>query len=176
MLAGTKKTSLKSNLSIKARAKKGGRVSLDKKTASQLVKVADEAFSKYIRLRDSEWDVSKTKRLVSCIDCEKPGIVYENGHWKKGIDNGHYVSRGIMSLRYDDINCNAQNSHCNAWRDKADVEADYSKALDRKYGKGTAQALREASKLPNSRKMPPKAELLDIITTCRAYIKRTLGE
>lgn len=151
------------------------RVPLEKKTAQQLVPVADEAFSKYIRLRDSVRQPDGSY-IGTCIDCSKVKVVYRGGRWLKGTDNGHYISRGVHSLRYDEMNCNLQDSHCNAWRDKGDVERDYRKALDKKYGNGTAAELKALSKEPVSHKIPPKDELLDIIYTCRAYIKRELGE
>jgi Bacteriophage Lambda NinG protein len=165
----TTTSSLKSNLSKPKPRKK-----LDEKTAQQLVKIADEAFSKYIRLRDGKWVDGKL--VCACIDCGKVVVSYEDGRWRKGIENGHYITRGIMTLRYDEMNCNTQASYCNAWRDKGDVYKDYTRAVDKKYGKGVSKELRATSKLDGSRKIPPKDELLDIIYTCRAYIKRTLGE
>lgn len=165
-------TSLKRNISQAKKSKP--RKKLEEKTASELIKPADEAFSKYIRLRDSAW--VDGRRVGHCVDCDKVKIVYSDGKWTKGTDNGHYVSRGVMSMRYDEMNCHLQDSHCNAWRDKSDVERDYSKALDKLYGKGTAQELKDLSKEPNSRRLPPKADLLDIIYTCRAYIKKELGQ
>jgi len=172
-----KPSGLKTNVSVKATiAKKPkARIPLEKKTASQLVKVADEAFSKYIRLRDSEKQPNGSF-VGKCIDCSKVKTVYAEGRWLKGTDNGHYVSRGVMLLRYDEMNCNLQDSHCNAWRDKGDVDRDYTKAVDKKYGKGVAAELKALAKQQGSHKIPPKEELLDIIYTCRAYIKKTLGE
>lgn len=170
-----KKTSLKTTPSLKANlSKPKPRKKLEEKTAQQLVKPADDAFSKYIRLRDSAWDGDR--RVVKCIDCDRVGVVYAGGKWKKGFDNGHYITRGVMTLRYDEMNCNAQSAHCNAWRDKGDVYKDYTKAVDKKYGKGVAKELRDMSKLDGAKKIPPKEDLLDIIYTCRAYIKKELGQ
>lgn len=170
-----KKTSLKTTPSLKANlSKPKPRKKLEEKNARELVKLADEAFSKYIRLRDGKWEDGKL--ICSCIDCDRVVISYENGRWRKGIENGHYVTRGIMTLRYDEMNCNAQASYCNAWRDKGDVYKDYTKAVDKKYGKGAAKELRDMSKLDGAKKIPPKEDLLDIIYTCRAYIKKELGQ
>lgn len=180
MLAGTKKqplkkTGLKSSTSLKANiAKKPKqRVPLEKKTAQQLVKVADEAYSKYIRLRDSAGDGEN--RTGTCVTCSRPLQVLVEGRFYRG-QNGHFVSRGFMITRYDDMNCHLQCSHCNAWRDKRDMTSAYAKAVDKLYGKGCADELEELTKQDGSKRIPPKEELLDIIYTCRAYIKRTLGE
>lgn len=154
-------------------AKPKKRVPLEQKTAQQLVKVADEAFSKYIRLRDSEGD--SKNRSGSCITCGRPLAVLVDGKFNRG-QNGHFVSRGFMVTRFDDMNCHLQCEHCNNWRDKRDMTSAYAKAVDKLYGKGCADELEALTKEENSRRLPPKADLLDIITTCRAYIKRTLEE
>lgn len=169
-----KKTTLKTGISLKKTlSKPKPRTRLEDKTAQKLVDPADEAFSKYIRLRDSEKQPDGTW-IGYCIDCGKKKVVFADGRWVKGSDNGHYVSRGVMSLRYNEKNCSLQDSHCNAWRDKGDVERDYSRALDNRYGEGTAKELKRLSKLAGSHKIPPKAELLKIIEESRAYVKTTL--
>lgn len=95
-----------------------------------LKKRADAIFSKYIRYRDS------TKRpdgyYATCITCgvEKP---------VKEIQNGHFVSRSCTKLRYDEQNCNAQCVSCNMF--KGGEQYLYSKAIDMKYGDGTAEKL-----------------------------------
>lgn len=53
----------------------------------KLIKLADKIFSEYIRKRDKG----------VCYTC---GKVQD---WKK-CDNGHYIRRGIMQFRYDEIN------------------------------------------------------------------------
>jgi hypothetical protein len=67
-----------------------------KKTHSQLKKELDRVFSIYIRQRDKG----------TCYTC---GIKKE---WKE-MQNGHYVPRQYMSLRYSEINCNCQCYVCN---------------------------------------------------------------
>lgn len=146
---------------------------LEHKTAQQLIKDADMWFSRYVRLRDSEFDGSGWK--TECIDgCGRSGYVHSNGRWIKGFDNGHFISRGVFSLRYDELNCSAQNSHCNAWRDKEDMLEGYRNGLDMKYGSGTAQELKRLSKIPDAYKRPTKPELLQIIADCKEYIRYTL--
>lgn len=99
------------------------------KTVSQLKKLADQAFSTYVRLRDAD-----KYGLANCISCgaRKP--------WKE-LQNGHFVSRTSSTLRYDEENCNAQCVGCNMF--KQGNQYAYSIALDLKYGDGTAKKLHD---------------------------------
>lgn len=87
----------------------------------------DRIFSKYIRLRD-RIDSEHSR----CISCGK--IV----HWKS-LDNGHFIGRQFLSLRWNEKNCNAQCKYCNNFKEGNKYE--YGKALDKKYGAGTADKL-----------------------------------
>lgn len=126
------------------------------KTVSQLKKIADTEFSKYVRLRDSDRNGN-----VKCITCSK--IM----PWKQA-QNGHFVSRRVNALRYDDENCNGQCYSCNVMRYGEQFE--YAQALDKKYGKGTADALHARRHESHQFKAQ---ELLDIIAeakeNCRAH-------
>lgn len=145
---------------------------LEAKTASELVKIADKEYSRYIRLRDSRGDAYSRKG--KCITCSKTLTVLDGGKFMKNAQNGHFMSRGFHITRYDDMNCNLQCSYDNAWRDKRDMTSAYAKALDKRYGAGVAQGLEELAKQDGGKKLLPKAELLDIIYTCRSYNKRIL--
>ncbi len=72
---------------------------------------ADSVFSKWIRARD--------KRCVTCGSTEN-------------LQNGHYVSRSISILRYDERNCNCQCVACNVFKKGNMVE--YSAFMRRKHG------------------------------------------
>jgi hypothetical protein len=61
----------------------------------------DRIFSQYIRLRDADQN-----GYIRCISCGK--IVL----WKEA-DNGHFINRKHMSLRFSETNCNAQCRSCN---------------------------------------------------------------
>ena len=54
---------------------------------------------------------------------------------------GHFVKRSVNQLRYDEENVNAQCPGCNIW--KYGEQYAYAKALDLKYGTGTAERLME---------------------------------
>lgn len=96
------------------------------RTLSQLKKQADTLHSQYVRLRDS------TNGYGQCITCGR------NYFWKDA-QCGHFVSRKTNTLRYDEENTNLQCVGCNMF--KAGEQYAYSKALDLKYGDGTAEKL-----------------------------------
>jgi hypothetical protein len=87
-----------------------------------LKKKLDTIFSIYIRLKYADQDLN-----VKCFTCDK---VY---HYKK-IQNGHFYSRGILSLRYDEQNCRPQCYGCNIARNGNYIE--YYKRLEKEIGKG----------------------------------------
>lgn len=64
------------------------------------VDALDRAFSKFIRLRDSD-----DNGLCRCISCGKL-------HMWDDIDCGHFVNRRHMGTRFDEKNCNAQCRSC----------------------------------------------------------------
>jgi tetratricopeptide (TPR) repeat protein len=71
---------------------------------------ADAIFSIYIRLKYADENLD-----VKCFTCDK---VYP---YKK-IQNGHFYSRGILSLRYDEQNCRPQCYGCNIARNGNYIE------------------------------------------------------
>lgn len=98
-----------------------------KRTLSQLKKEADRVHSIYVRMRDADRD-----GIVTCITCPA------RKHWKE-MQCGHFVSRRINLLRYDEENTNGQCVSDNMF--KSGEQYAYSKALDLKYGDGTAEKL-----------------------------------
>lgn len=97
---------------------------------ASLKKKADKYFSLYVRYRDGEF--KRGEYWTECITCgvEKP---------LKAMQAGHFVSRKVSSLRYDEENVNAQCPGCNVF--KYGEQYLYSKALDLKYGDGKAEEL-----------------------------------
>ena len=84
------------------------------------LKKLDAVFSKFIRLRDSDED-----GICRCITCGSPH------HWKQ-MDNGHYIKRQHLALRFSEISCNAQCRKCNWLGQGEDVK--YKDALIKKHG------------------------------------------
>src|ERR1700690_1094178 len=65
------------------------------KSISYLKRKADKIFSDYIRHRDTH-----------CYTCRK-FLEYNQRQ------NGHYISRKYLALRYDPVNCHTQDVSCN---------------------------------------------------------------
>lgn len=94
---------------------------------SKLDKKLWTIFSRYIRLRDRfEGD------YVKCVTCS------HIGHWKT-FDAGHFMSRRFKSVKFNEKNVNAQCKGCNG--PKHGMQYEHGKAIDRKYGEGTAEWL-----------------------------------
>lgn len=92
------------------------------KSLSWYKKELDRVFSVFIRLRDKG----------VCFTCgDKKSWKYQQ--------NGHYVSRVWLSLRFDEKNCNCQCAGCNVF--KGGNMDEYAVRLIEKYGKGILKKL-----------------------------------
>ena len=87
------------------------------------IKKLDAIFSKYIRLRDSD-----NQGICKCCTCG------EYHDWKR-LDNGHFIKRQHMGLRYSEVNCHAQCRKCN-WLGQGE-DAKYERFIIKKYGQHT---------------------------------------
>lgn len=165
------KSVLKAKVAIKVKPKKRKYVPFAKKTARQLMPIVDVAFSKYVRIRDSEY--TDGQWIGECIDgcMRKLVVIDKDGKWNTTSNNGHFISRGVLSLRYDETNTNLQSAYCNAWRDKEDMLEGYRKGLEDKYGKDTVKELKRLSKLPDAYKLPSKPELLQILKDSQTQVE-----
>lgn len=127
-------------------------------TKPKLLKAAQDAFNKYIRLRDAN---------LACICCgewPKAGERFTGGVW----DAGHYRGRGACpELAFDERNCHKQRKYCNsrAW----DV-AGYRAELIRRIG------LEQVTELegPHPPKHYTRDELRQIAATYRAKARELL--
>lgn len=100
---------------------------------SRLMKAADDAFSKFIRTRDSQEFYGKAFRCISCgriLPIEQ-------------ADCGHYINRRHMATRFSEDNCHAQCRSCNRF-DEGNIY-NYRKTLFRLFGEEKLLQL-EASK------------------------------
>ncbi|MBR1449782.1 MAG: recombination protein NinG [Prevotella sp.] len=78
-----------------------------KASRSTIMQKADSAFSLFIRTRDSQ---AYEGRAFRCISCGRVLSIEQ-------ADCGHYVNRSHMSLRFSELNCNAQCRHCNRFQE-----------------------------------------------------------
>lgn len=166
-----KKSSTLGVTSLKKVRKPKKRLKLEQKTAQQMQKDVDKWHSQYVRLRDSE--VVGSEFIGTCITCTKTGVVaWHDGkklRFTKGWDAGHFIERGILSIRYEEENVNLQCSfHCNKM--KSGNHERYKGALDDKYGNGTYRRLEELATLPEARKRLTKPELLQVIHDSKTQI------
>lgn len=98
------------------------------KTAAQLKKELDKVFSEYIRRRDDG----------QCYTCPK------KDEWKR-MQNGHFVPRQYLAVRYDEMNCHCQCYACNVLYNGQ--PSAYAARLERDYGPGTVALLEGKRKL-----------------------------
>ena len=136
---------------------------MKKQTVATLKKKADKYFSQYVRYRDGEF--KRGDWLVECITCgiEKP---------LKEMQAGHFVSRRVNELRFEEMNVNAQCIGCNMF--KQGEQYLYSKNLDAKYGDGTADALMAKRHLTHKFTVTELEEIIqDAKTQIEWYQKQT---
>jgi hypothetical protein len=97
---------------------------LKKESCSALKKKLDSVFSLYIRFRDGG-------RCITCGTIRDP----------MEMQCGHYVSRKCTALRWDEMNCNCQDSACNVFK-YGDLIT-YREKLVEKYGEEAVKRLEE---------------------------------
>jgi hypothetical protein len=119
-------------------------------TLQDYLKLAQQVFNKWIRLRD--------EGLV-CISCQKP---------PKKKNCGHYFSQGGHSnVRFDEMNCHLQCEHCNSFLSGNLIE--YGNNLINRIGKDEFELLR--NRAYEVRKWT-KDELKKIIAEYKEKIKQ----
>lgn len=108
-----------------------------KASRSTLMMKADEAFSLYIRTRDSQ---AHEGRAFRCISCGRTLPIEQ-------ADCGHFINRSHMSLRFSELNCNAQCRHCNRF-DEGNFSG-YEEGLIKKIGKTKVRLLKAQRNIEN---------------------------
>ena len=89
-------------------------------------------FSQFIRLRDSN-----DRGFGKCFTC--PRVI----HWTKG-DCGHGIPRQYKGTKYNECNNHLQCKHCNGFN--GGVREVYKEEMDKRYGKGTWDKMKVASR------------------------------
>ena len=92
-----------------------------------------KVFSVYIRLRDAD-----ENGYCICITSGR------RVHWTE-CDAGHFISSRHLNTKYNEKNVNAQSRHDNRFQYGRQYE--YSLAIDKKYGQGTAENLLAQSRV-----------------------------
>ncbi len=124
------------------------------KSLKTLKKEADKIYSEYIRKKYSD-----KMGIVSCFTCDikKP--------WKEQ-QNGHYISRNILSTRFCDLNCHVQCVACNVFK-RGNLTV-YAIRLQRRYG---TDILEKLNKLRNEKVKYTKENYKDIIAGFKILTK-----
>ena len=103
-----------------------------KPSRKTMIRKIDKICSAYIRQRDTN-----KAGYGKCCTCDKI-LHISKGH------AGHFMSRRFMATRYDPQNIHLQCPYCNTFLGGRAYE--YSKFIDNKYGKNTADYLLERSR------------------------------
>lgn len=121
----------------------------DLMTLSDYLKLAQQVFNKFIRLRDKD---------ELCISCQKKPLKENAGHFFNA--NNHY------NVRFDERNVNLQCEHCNTYLSGNLIE--YQRNLIHKIGIESYHELEADAR--KTRKFT-KDELKEIITIYKKKIK-----
>lgn len=133
-----------------------------KRPIPKLKAEADKYFSQYIRYRDGRYTHARGWE-TECITC---------GRWLplKQMQAGHFVTRAVNDLRFDEQNVNGQCLKCNVFG--AGEQYKYSVAVDLKYGEGTAIALMARRHLSHKFMRDELEQIIHDAKTCIEYYKR----
>ncbi len=104
-----------------------------RKTATQLKKILDAIFSKFIRQK-----YANQEGMADCYTCGQRKLVKE-------LQNGHFVSRSYLATRYDERNCRPQCAGCNIWGGGRTVE--FARKLELEEPGVVSKLYREAQKV-----------------------------
>jgi hypothetical protein len=114
--------SLKVNVKNKAKIDK----MIDKKTLPALKKELQEAFNRFIRLRDTKYD--NNQAFFICISCNHPKAIDQ-------MNAGHYWPvGGHEAVRFDEDNVHGQCIKCNNFDSNGVVTKRYTVNLVKKIG------------------------------------------
>ncbi len=120
---------------------------------SGLIEDADAIFSKYIRLKYAD-----KNGLVACFTCGT------KKHWTL-MQNGHYIKRQHLYLRWDERNCRPQDQYCNEYKD-GNIPS-FITELEKEC-KGITEILQEEMRLVHK---PTREEIRGIISEYTPKVK-----
>lgn len=120
---------------------------------SGLIEDADTIFSQFIRLK-----YANERGLVKCYTCP------EVKHWTM-MQNGHYISRSHLYLRWDERNCRPQCRTCN--ESKYGERAKFMDALE-KESQGISEYLYNDMRIVHK---PTREEIRQIISQYTPLVK-----
>jgi len=102
-----------------------------KSKRKKLIEQLDRIFSRWVRLSEAD-----DNGYVACCTC---GTVR---HWKE-VDAGHWISRGVMAVRWEEWNVWPQCKSCNMPERGGGMPFEYRDFLIAKYGTRRVNRLAE---------------------------------
>lgn len=138
-----------------------------KPTITKLKKEAKKQFNKAVKYRDSE--LIEGEWLFQCITCTRRVLFRDrDGHFYKNAQAGHFQPEVYSNTRFNEMNVNAQcGMPCNY---NMGEQVKYARALDLKYGDGTAQELEDLAKERKQWTIPELQEIIaDSLEQIRFY-------
>ena len=124
-----------------------------KPTVSKLKKKLDSIFSKWVRYSNVFGYDINGEPVCKCVTCRAVKPV-------KNMQAGHFMSRRYNSTRFHEKNVHPQCMGCNMYDQGR--QYDHGKYIDKKYGEGTAEELRELSNEIKQFKAFELEELIEI--------------
>ena len=164
---GVSEKRLKSKTPLRAKKPLVAKSKLPKKPKKHTVawykREARKWFNRSVKYRDSEF--IEGEWLFQCITCNRRVLFKDReGRFYKHANAGHFQPETYSNLRYDETNVNAQCSVCN---NNQGEQVKYARALDLKYGRGTADRLEKEA----GHKQWTMEELLQIILEAKQVCK-----
>jgi len=133
------------------------------KSLKGVIKDADTWFSRYIR---AYW--ADDNGMVKCCTCG--GL-----HKMNDIDNGHFVRRDVLTLRWEFFNCHPQCTRCNQYLDGS--EAEHLLYIEKEHGRDVVDELMASKRAWKSKIYKPNKErLIDKIVNWKNEVKRLKKE
>lgn len=140
---------------------------LEEWSITELKKEATKHFNRAIKYRDSER--VEDKWVFDCITCETPTLFcyIDDGvrRYMRTAHAGHFQPETKNNTRYNEQNVNGQCGSCNYNQGE---QYKYAKALDLKYGGGTAD---ELEALAQEKHPFTKEELIEIINEYKEQVR-----
>lgn len=155
-LKSRKPLKAKKPLVAKAAIKKGTGKKQPKPTITKLKKEAIKYFNRAVKYRDSE--LIEGQWLFVCITCPRRVLFKDrNGSFIRTAHAGHFMPCHKENTRFNDENVNGQCGSCNYNQGE---QYKYAKALELKYGNGTADKLTELSQIKKQWTIPELEEII----------------
>ena len=167
------KTPLRAKKGLNPKSKNPVKKKPKLKPLLKLRKDADIWFSRYVRLRDSEQDL-QGDWYGTCITCPTTYLVVNRDNkYQKSVNAGHFVSRGHLVVRFDELNVNLQCVRCNKW--KGGEYTKYRFALKEKYGNHVPEELEQLANDQKNYRLS-REELTQVIHDAKECIDWMLRE